>query len=157
MRTLALCLLAFGLSVGPSDAQAVRGARVKIRSGGPGKGNADRTRIDVRSGHDRTKIDVRGDRVRVDVRDRGHGHGRGHEARLRAWHGLRARFGPRFALTAPIRLELRAHARRVAWLHRIRVVALSVGDAVVVTRVDGLLATETHRHDVRVAAFVTVH
>lgn len=153
MRTFAVLVLALATFGPPAPAEAVRGTRIRIKSGGPGKGNADRTRIDVRSGHDRTKIDVRGDRVRIDVRDHDR---RRHDARLRVWRGWRARFGPRFVVTAPLRVEFRAHARRIAWLRRIRVVAVSAGDAEAATRVDALLVRANARHDIRVAALVEV-
>jgi hypothetical protein len=148
MRAIFLSFLVVAFA---APAGAVHGGRVRVDvRGGHGRGGGDRTRIDVRDGHDRTKIDVRGERVRIDVRERG---GPRHEARMRAWMRLRGRFGPRFVvIPAPLRLELFVNARRIAWLRRIRIVAVGRGDAVAVTRVDGLLVREGARHDLRVDA-----
>lgn len=51
-----------------------------------------------------------------------------------------------------VRVELRNHARRISRLQRIRVLAAE--DAVVVARVDALIAKENANHDRRIAVLV---
>lgn len=51
-----------------------------------------------------------------------------------------------------VKTELTLHARRMAKLNRIRVLAKADGKDALVTRVDGLITKEKARHDKRVAA-----
>lgn len=49
-------------------------------------------------------------------------------------------------MSAPIRLELRNHARRMSRLQRIRLLAVTT-DPTLLVRIDGLIARETARHE----------
>jgi hypothetical protein len=144
--------------------------------GHAGGGGGPRTRIDIRNGHDRARIDIRsghGEHGRGDVWDKGPSPGKGwakgwgrgegridvHRApRLRAWFHLRDRFHfTSFFFPPPVLFELRVHAQRVAWLGRIRMVAIDVGDLETRARVDTLLLRETTRHEARVGVLATAH
>lgn len=56
-------------------------------------------------------------------------------------------------MSAPIRLELRNHARRMSRLQRIRLLAVTT-DPTLLVRIDGLIARETARHEHRMTALV---
>lgn len=71
-------------------------------------------------------------------------------ARLARWGVLQVRLGTA-PIPPPLTAELLLHARRVAFLTRIRLLALEAHETAVQTRVDTLLARETVRHETQVS------
>jgi hypothetical protein len=71
---------------------------------------------------------------------------RSQRARRMAWRGMMHRFKRPADIPPDIRNELRQHARRLARLQRIRVMAQEKSDQAALARADKLLAVEQERH-----------
>ncbi len=78
-------------------------------------------------------------------------HERHRLARLARWNVLRGRWGMG-PFTAHLSAELLVHARRIAYLMRIRSLAAAANDAAIVARCDELVLRENARHETRVVS-----